>query len=287
MSLQTILKYLRQADNEYQLIEAQDRIGVGLSGGKDSIVLLHALKRYQSFSPVPFELFAFHIQVGFEQDDFHLLKEYCDKNAIEYIHVDTDIYASLSSHMTNKNQLPCSLCSKMKRATIFRCAKEHNCNKIAYGHHLDDAIETIFLNMIKNQLPCSLCSKMKRATIFRCAKEHNCNKIAYGHHLDDAIETIFLNMIYGGKIATFTPKTMFERAGMELIRPLIYASEDEIAKVIQKENLPVIISNCPNDKKTQREDIKSWLNQVYRDFPTSRKNFIKMLENGEQLKIWK
>lgn len=240
MSLKTILKYLRQADNEYQLIEAQDRIGVGLSGGKDSIVLLHALKRYQSFSPVPFELFAFHIQVGFEQDDFHLLKEYCDKNAIEYIHVDTDIYASLSSHMTNKNQLPCSLCSKMKRATIFRCAKEHNCNKIAYGHHLDDAIETIFLNMI-----------------------------------------------YGGKIATFTPKTMFERAGMELIRPLIYASEDEIAKVIQKENLPVIISNCPNDKKTQREDIKSWLNQVYRDFPTSRKNFIKMLENGEQLKIWK
>ena len=62
MSLKTILKYLRQADNEYQaLIEAQDRIGVGLYGGKDSIVLLHALKRYQSFSPVPFELFAFHI----------------------------------------------------------------------------------------------------------------------------------------------------------------------------------------------------------------------------------
>ena len=138
----------------------------------------------------------------------------------------------------------------------------------------------------KSMLPCSICSRMKKAIINKKAKELNCNKVSFAHHKTDAIETLFLNEIYGGRIATFEPKMFLENEGITFIRPFIYIDEKEIIRLVKEKNIPIFPSNCPNDKKTKREDIKNLLLSLNKTYPASYDNFLTMLLNKEKFNIF-
>lgn len=149
MSISKVLGYIKKADLEFNIIEDGDQIAVGLSGGKDSIVLLYALYLYKKFSKKNYNLIAITIDAGFKGMDFTNIENYCKQLEIPFYLVPSNpnIYAVLLKHLKN-DKLQCSICSKMKKAAIMLAAKQFNCNKVAYGHHGDDAIETFFLNAI-------------------------------------------------------------------------------------------------------------------------------------------
>lgn len=95
-----------------------------------------------------------------------------------------------------------------------------------------------------------------------------------------------MNMIHGGKLEVFQPKMLFEEQNITFIRPLIYTIEKDIAKAAKQEALPIIKSTCPNDGFSERQRIKDLLHDIYQDTPQAQHNFLKMLSNEKQVKIW-
>ncbi len=135
-------------------------------------------------------------------------------------------------------------------------------------------------------LPCSICSRMKKAAINKVANELGYNKVAFAHHADDAIETLIMNEIYGGRIATFSPKMHLENANIDFIRPFLLVHEKDIKQFIKEENINITGSSCPADKNTTREDIKVLLNNLYHQFPKAKESFLSMISNYEQEDVW-
>ncbi len=150
MPMSKILGCIKKADIDYDFIEDGDRIAIGISGGKDSMCLAEALRLYKFFSKKNYEIVCINIVMGFPPMDFQPVKDFFDNNGIEFHQVPSEpmIYEVLKLHLTNKGKLPCSICSKMKKAAICKAAHEFNCNKVAFAHHGDDAIETLLLNAI-------------------------------------------------------------------------------------------------------------------------------------------
>ena len=143
--LQRILSFTRRAVDDYGMIEAGDRIAIGVSGGKDSLTLLAALAALRRFYPAPFEIVAVTVDMGFEGASFSKIEEFCRALSVEYRHVPSDIAKIIFE--VRKEQNPCSLCAKMRRGALHAAAKELGCNKLALGHHFDDAVETFMLNL--------------------------------------------------------------------------------------------------------------------------------------------
>ncbi len=143
-----ILTNMKRAIYDFNLIEEGDKVCVGISGGKDSMALIHALNTYKRYAPFKFDIVAINLIMGFPNMDFTIVKKYFENNKIEFIQYPTQIYEILKLNLNKDGSLKCSLCSKFKKALIITAAKEHNCTKVAFGHHADDAIETLFLNAI-------------------------------------------------------------------------------------------------------------------------------------------
>lgn len=140
-----ICKKVGKAILEFRLIDDGDRVLVGLSGGKDSMILLEALADRKKHLPLSFELFAIHItvkNVGYETDTVYL-SDFCRKIDVPLFLEEAEVDLSLKPEKP-----PCFICSWMRRKTIFEKSKQLNCNKVALGHHRDDAIQTLLLNMI-------------------------------------------------------------------------------------------------------------------------------------------
>ncbi|NMB27718.1 MAG: tRNA 2-thiocytidine(32) synthetase TtcA [Tissierellia bacterium] len=155
---------MRRCIQDFDMIQDNDKIGVGLSGGKDSMVLLYALRLYQNFSPEKFELEAFTIDLGFEGFDIKTIEEYCNSIDVPFNVKKTNIKDVVFNIRKEKN--PCSLCANMRRGAIHNSLKEKSFNKLALGHHGDDAIETLFLTMfyegrIKTLSPKSFLTRKK------------------------------------------------------------------------------------------------------------------------------
>ena len=144
MTLQKILSGLRKAVEDLHLIEDGDRIAVGLSGGKDSLVLLTALAAFRRFSPAHFSLSAVTIDLGLGAD-YAPLTDYCRELDVPYLVENTDIGDIIFNVRKEKN--PCSLCSKMRRGALATVLTRENMNKLALGHHADDLVETLFLSL--------------------------------------------------------------------------------------------------------------------------------------------
>lgn len=143
--MKQVLGKLRKAATDFNMIQDGDKIAVGVSGGKDSNLLLKALKMYQRFANEKFELFAITIDMGFENYDPTPLIKYCEELGVPHKIVHTQIGEILFEIRKEKN--PCSLCANMRRGILHDTAKELGCNKVALGHHLNDAIETFLLSM--------------------------------------------------------------------------------------------------------------------------------------------
>lgn len=149
MSLKKILAKITKADLDFALIEDNDMLAIGVSGGKDSMLLLKALKQYQKYPFKNFDFYAIFLDLGFGNVDKKTLEEFCVNIDVK-LHIEdcTEVYKILSQHKNSSGNLPCSICSRMKKAAINKVAHKLNCNKVAFAHHADDAIETLLMNTI-------------------------------------------------------------------------------------------------------------------------------------------
>ncbi|MCL2860552.1 MAG: tRNA 2-thiocytidine(32) synthetase TtcA [Oscillospiraceae bacterium] len=144
--MQRILSNLRKAIEEYNMIQDGDKIAVALSGGKDSITLLMALKQLQLFYPKKFEIIAVSINPGFEDFDENFLTELSNKIDVPLFIENTNAKEIVFEIRKEKN--PCSLCANLRRGAINSVAVKEKCNKIALGHNKDDVLETYMLNTL-------------------------------------------------------------------------------------------------------------------------------------------
>ena len=143
--MKKVLGCIRRACEDFDLIQDGDRIGVGVSGGKDSLLLLYALSLYRRFARQRFEVVALTLSMGLEPFDVSPIQALCDQLGVEYIVRKTEIGHIIFDVRKEKN--PCSLCAKMRRGALNELAREVGCNKVALGHHRDDALETLLLSL--------------------------------------------------------------------------------------------------------------------------------------------
>ncbi|MBO5479526.1 MAG: tRNA 2-thiocytidine(32) synthetase TtcA [Clostridia bacterium] len=143
--MQKILGYLRKAIEDFHMIEEGDKIAVGLSGGKDSITLLSALKALARFYPKKFDLIAISVDPGFEFFDRGLLENVCKEIGVPFFCEESHIKEIVFDIRNEKN--PCSLCANLRRGILNTTAIREGCNKIALGHNEDDVLETFLLNL--------------------------------------------------------------------------------------------------------------------------------------------
>ncbi len=152
-----ILSLVRRCVEDYAMIAPGDRIAVGVSGGKDSLVLLAALARLRAFYPVPYELEAVTLDMGHAEGlpgmDFSPIAAFCRELDVPYTVLPSEIQHIIFDLRKEKN--PCSMCAKMRRGALHSALKERGLNKIALGHHYDDAVETFFMSLIfEGRLSC-------------------------------------------------------------------------------------------------------------------------------------
>ncbi len=144
--MKKVLGCIRRACEDFHLIENGDIVAVGVSGGKDSLLLLYALSLYRKFAPQRFEVKGLTLTMGLEPFDTSKVAALCEKLGVEYIVRPTEIGRIIFEERHEKN--PCSLCAKMRRGALNDLAKECGCNKVALGHHRDDALETLLLCLL-------------------------------------------------------------------------------------------------------------------------------------------
>ena len=144
--MKRILGDLRRADQDFRMIQPGDRIAVGVSGGKDSLVLLYAMALYRKFSPHPFELAALTVTMGLEPFDLSGIRALCARLEVPYVVKETQIGRIVFGERKEAN--PCALCAKMRRGALASACAEHGFNKVALGHHRDDALETLLMSAL-------------------------------------------------------------------------------------------------------------------------------------------
>lgn len=236
MDLQKLASYLRQCIKKYNMIQENDKIAVGLSGGKDSLTLLMGLKKLQDFYPEHFELTALYVDLGINRPDtsgtgisdatvspHETMSAFCQKINVPFYSVQTDIYQIVFEERQEKN-------------------------------------------------PCSLCAKLRKGALNQKALELGCNKIAYAHHKDDFIETSMMSLLLEGHYYCFPPVTYLDRTNLTLIRPMLFIDEREIKGFARRNHLPVIQNPCPADGYTKRQEIKDFIDESAKQFPDIRKN---------------
>ncbi len=151
--MQMMLSRVRSAVDKYNMIEDSDRIAVGVSGGKDSLALLCVLAELRVFYPKKYDLYAVTLDMGFSvsrkihapKTDWAPIAELCHRLDVPYKVVDTEIAKIIFDIRQESN--PCSLCARMRRGSLHDAVKELGCNKLALGHHYDDAVITTMLNL--------------------------------------------------------------------------------------------------------------------------------------------
>ncbi|MBR6052966.1 MAG: tRNA 2-thiocytidine(32) synthetase TtcA, partial [Clostridia bacterium] len=143
--MQRILSFVRRAVDDYGMIRPGDKIAVGISGGKDSLTLLAALSALRRFYPARFDLVGITVDMGFDGVDLSPIEEFCRALDVPFFVEKTEIAKVIFDIRKESN--PCSLCAKMRRGALHSRAKAEGCNKIALGHHFDDAVETFLLNL--------------------------------------------------------------------------------------------------------------------------------------------
>lgn len=142
---QKLLGLFRKCIEKYNLISENDKIAIGLSGGKDSLVLLTLFAKLKRFYPIKFDIVAVSVDLFSGKSDMSKLTEYCNSLGVEHIIVKSNIYEIVFEDRKEKN--PCSLCAKLRRGILNSKAKELGCNKVALGHTKNDLVETFFLSL--------------------------------------------------------------------------------------------------------------------------------------------
>ena len=141
----TIWTKVGKAMHDYNMIEAGDKIAVGISGGKDSMLTLNALYRVKKIANIDFEIIPIHIHSNTDKETYEKTKKYIESLGLELMVEETNLESILFGEEEVKN--PCFLCGRIRRGILYRIMKEKNINKLALGHHKDDIIETFLMNV--------------------------------------------------------------------------------------------------------------------------------------------
>ena len=217
---------------DYSMIQDGDRVMVALSGGKDSYTLLDILLSLQRNAPVDFTVFAVNVdqkQPGFPEE---VLPNYLTARSIEHYVIQEDTYSIV---------------------------KEKTAEGKTY---------------------CPLCSRLRRGILYANAKKHGATKIALGHHLDDVVETLFLNMFFGGRMKSMPPKLLSDDGLNQVIRPLYYVREKDIARYSKSVDHPIIPCNlCGSQENMQRKVIKNMLAKWDQSHPGRVENIARSIRH--------
>ena len=145
MNLQKLMSKVRRACEDYDMIQANEKISVAISGGKDSLATLMALAAMRRFYPKPYTLSAITVDLGLEGFDTSGVRDLCDRLDIPYTVIKTDIAKIIFDDRAESN--PCSLCAQMRKGALNAEALKQGCTRVAYGHNRDDIIQTFFLSL--------------------------------------------------------------------------------------------------------------------------------------------
>ena len=143
--MQKMIGLVRRCVEDYHMIEPGDRIAVGVSGGKDSLALLAFMAELRNYNSNPFSVEAITIDMGLGMD-YAGIQKLCDDLEVPYTVIETQIAPIIFEHRKEKN--PCSMCSKMRRGALNQALLDRGLNKLALGHHYDDAVETFVMSLI-------------------------------------------------------------------------------------------------------------------------------------------
>jgi len=159
------------------------------------------------------------------------------------------------------------------------------CDNLGVEHLIAQTrIGEIVFEERKEKNPCSLCARLRRGRINRICDEQGITKLALAHHGDDAIETLFMNILFESRIDSFQPVTTYERAEVTMIRPLFFATEEDLSRAVEKEKIPVIQNPCPASGNTKRETVKKYLRELDDLTPNGKKHAIEAIVKMEKSK---
>ncbi len=235
-----LLRDIGRAIGDYRLIEEGDRIAVAVSGGKDSWTMLEMLETLRRRAPVHFSLTCVHVDQGFKNFRYDLVAEYLESHGFEY-----RVYHSNSYAMIEEKIKPgvtyCSFCARIRRGVLYRAAKEMECNKIALGHHADDAIETLLLNIFFQGRMAAMPPKLRA---------------------DDGESIVIRPLIYAAEKDLAT-----------------YAYQPDPAT--RQPRFPIVCCNCPvcGDDALKRRRIKKLLIALEKEYPLVKNSLLSALGN--------
>jgi len=228
-----LAKKTTKAIVDFQMLEDGDRVMVGLSGGKDSWALLQILDVLRQRAPIRFSLVAVNVDSGYKDYKHDLIARTCESHGWEY---------------------------RIEHTSI--------------GEVIEDILEDA-------DTPCSLCARLRRGVLYRMAKEVGATKIALGHHADDFIETLLLNLFFAGSLKAMPAKLVSDDGQHVVIRPLVYAGEDEARQYAKQCELPIIGCCCPacGDLSLQRQRAKRLVMDLETEHPGVKQSMLKALAN--------
>jgi tRNA 2-thiocytidine biosynthesis protein TtcA len=227
-----LLRDIGRAIADHRLIQAGDRILVAMSGGKDSYALCVLLRALQAKAPVDFDLIAVHLDQGQPGYDGAPLERWLASEGVPH--------------------------------------------KVLHENTYDIVTEKI----PEGKTYCSLCSRLRRGILYRAAGDLGCNKIALGHHREDALETLLLNLFFGGKLASMPPRLVSDDGRFEVIRPLAYAAEVDLAAFAEERRFPILPCKlCGSQQDAQRKQMKALLAALEAKHPTLRQTMLAAMAN--------
>lgn len=261
-----------KAIHRFGLIQDGDRILVGVSGGKDSLSLLHLLHERSKRVPTHYELMPVYIDLGFD-------------------HSTTPSPENKGKGALMVNPEPSTRAQAERQAPVFRLeGRRVDSGRIeilknffetrGLPYHIEFTQIGRRANSTENrENPCFLCSWERRKCLFHLAHRFKCNKIALGHHKDDIIETLLLNIFYSAEISTMVPLQTLFKGKITLIRPLALLEEKKIERFAREMALPFGSSGCPSSGKTKRKVIKDLIEALSKGDHRVKGNIFGSLSN--------
>ena len=152
--------------------------------------------------------------------------------------------------------------------------------EIPYRIEYQDTYSIVTEKLDNTQTYCSLCSRLRRGNLYRIAREEGCSALVLGHHRDDVLETFFMNLFHGGRLAAMPGKLVNDEGDMQVLRPLVYAAEEDLFKFAEAMRFPIIPCNlCGSQDGLQRNAMKKMLNDIEAKMPGRKDTMIRALTN--------